>query len=146
MEMKIQEVMHYLPQRYPFLLVDRVTEIVPHEKVVGFKNLTMNESFFQGHFPNKPIMPGVLMIEAMAQIAGVLGFYSRGTSPQDGVLYVFAGADNVRFKRQVIPGDRLVLEAVAVASKRHIHKFTCRALVDGELAASADILIAEQNQ
>lgn len=142
--MTIQQVMTYLPQRYPFLLVDRVTEIESGQRIVGFKNVTMNESFFQGHFPGHPIMPGVLMIEAMAQIAGVLGFYTHEKSPESGHLYVFAGADNVRFKRQVVPGDRLTLEAVVTGSRRHIYKFSCRALVDGELAASADILIAEQ--
>ena len=142
--MDIQQVMQYLPQRYPFLLVDRVTEIESGKRIVGYKNLTANEEFFLGHFPGKPIMPGVLMIEAMAQIAGVLGFYTHGKSPESGHLYVFAGADNIRFKRQVIPGDRLVLEAVPTGSRRHIYKFSCRALVDGELAARADLLIAEQ--
>ena len=142
--MTIEQVMHYLPQRYPFLLVDRVTEVEAGKHIVGFKNITINEHFFQGHFPGKPIMPGVLMIEAMAQIAGVLGFYTYNKSPESGHLYVFAGADNVRFKRQVIPGDRLVLEATMMGSRRHIYKFSCRALVDGELAASADLLIAEQ--
>ncbi|MFD0949804.1 3-hydroxyacyl-ACP dehydratase FabZ [Paraperlucidibaca wandonensis] len=140
----IQQVMHYLPQRYPFLFVDRVTEIEKGKRIVGYKNVTINEQFFQGHFPAKPIMPGVLMIEAMAQIAGILGFYTYEKSPETGHLYVFAGADNVRFKRQVVPGDQLVLEAVATGSRRHIYKFSCRALVDGQLAASADIIIAEQ--
>lgn len=142
--LSIEQVMHYLPQRYPFLLVDRVTEIESGHRIVGFKNLTINEPFFQGHFPGKPIMPGVLMIEAMAQVAGVLGFYTYNKSPESGHLYVFAGADNVRFKRQVVPGDRLTLEATMTGNKRHIYKFSCRALVDGELAASADLLIAEQ--
>lgn len=142
--LSIEQVMHYLPQRYPFLLVDRVTEIEAGHRIVGFKNLTINEPFFQGHFPGKPIMPGVLMIEAMAQVAGVLGFYTYNKSPESGHLYVFAGADNVRFKRQVVPGDRLTLEATMTGNKRHIYKFSCRALVDGELAASADLLIAEQ--
>lgn len=142
--MTIQQVMHYLPQRYPFLMVDRVTEIVSGERIVGYKNVTVNEPFFTGHFPGRPIMPGVMMVEAMAQVAGVLGFVTHGKSPHTGHLYVFAGADNVRFKRQVIPGDRLTLEAVAMGSRRHIFKFSCRALVDGELAASADIIIAEQ--
>lgn len=142
--MTIQQVMHYLPQRYPFLLVDRVTDVEKGKSIRGYKNVTINEHFFQGHFPGKPIMPGVLMIEAMAQIAGVLGFYTHGKSPETGHLYVFAGADNVRFKRQVVPGDQLVLEAVPTGARRHIYKFSCRALVDGEVAASADILIAEQ--
>jgi len=142
--MDIQQVMKYLPQRYPFLMVDRVTEIEKGKRIVGYKNLTMNEEFFQGHFPGMPLMPGVLMVEAMAQIAGVLGFVSHDRSPQTGDHFVFAGADNVRFKRPVVPGDRLVLEAEMAGSRRHIHKFTCRALIDGKLAASADIMIAEQ--
>lgn len=142
--MDIQQVMQYLPQRYPFLMVDRVLEVEKGKRIVGYKNLTMNEEFFQGHFPGKPLMPGVMMVEAMAQIAGVLGFVTHDKRPADGHFYVFAGADNIRFKRMVIPGDRLTLEAVATGSRRHIHKFSCRALVDGELAASADILIAEQ--
>lgn len=143
--MDILQVMKYLPQRYPFLMVDRVIELEKGKKIVGYKNLTINEEFFQGHFPGKPIMPGVLMIEAMAQVAGVLGFVTHDKTPQDGSLYVFAGADNIRFKRQVVPGDRLTLEAVPTGSRRHIHRFACRALVDGELAASADIIIAEQS-
>lgn len=142
--MTIQRVMQYLPQRYPFLMVDRITEIVPGERITGYKNVTVNEPFFTGHFPGRPIMPGVMMVEAMAQVAGVLGFVTHDKSPETGHLYVFAGADNVRFKRQVTPGDRLTLEAVVTGSRRHIHKFSCRALVDGELAACADIMIAEQ--
>lgn len=142
--MTIQRVMQYLPQRYPFLMVDRVIDIVPGERITGYKNVTVNEPFFNGHFPGRPIMPGVMMVEAMAQIAGVLGFVTHGKNPETGHLYVFAGADNVRFKRQVVPGDRLTLEAVAVATRRNIFKFSCRALVDGELAASADITLAEQ--
>jgi len=142
--MTIQQVMQYLPQRYPFLMVDRVTEIERGKRIVGFKNLTMNEPFFQGHFPGAPIMPGVLMIEAMAQLAGVLGFYTHEKSPESGHLYVFAGADNIRFRRPVVPGDRLELEAVPTGNRRHIYKFSCLARVDGDLVASADILIAEQ--
>ena len=92
----IEQVMHYLPQRYPFLLVDRVTEIEPGKHIVGYKNITMNEQFFQGHFPGKPIMPGVLMIEALAQIAGVLGFYTYNKSPESGHLYVTMFALSVR--------------------------------------------------
>ena len=142
--MDIQQVMQYLPQRYPFLMVDRVLEVEKGKRIVGYKNLTMNEEFFQGHFPGKPLMPGVMMVEAMAQIAGVLGFVTHDKTPQDGSLYVFAGADNIRFKRQVVPGDRLELHAEFTGSRLNIYKFACRALVDGELAASANILIAEQ--
>ncbi len=142
--MDIQEIRQLLPHRYPFLLVDRVTEIEPGKLIVGYKNLSINEELFNGHFPEKPIMPGVLILEAMAQMAGILGFTTTGKRPADGYIYLFCGADNVRFKRQVVPGDRLVIEAEAGASKRNIYKFSCRASVDGELAASADILVAEQ--
>jgi len=142
--MDILEIRQLLPHRHPFLLVDRVTEIEPGKLIIGYKNVTTNEEFFNGHFPEKPIMPGVLILEAMAQMAGILGFYTTGKRPADGYIYLFCGADNVRFKRQVIPGDKLVIEAVAGVSKRNIYKFSCRASVDGELAASADILVAEQ--
>lgn len=134
----------YLPQRYPFLMVDRVTELEPGRYIRGYKNVTVNEEYFNGHFPGKQIMPGVLMVEAMAQVAGVLGFVTTGKRPADGYIYLFVGADNIRFKRQVIPGDQLVLEAELVTSKRHIYKFACRATVGDELAASAEILVAEQ--
>lgn len=133
-----------LPHRYPFLLVDRITEINPGKNIVGYKNVTVNEEFFNGHFPEKPIMPGMLILEAMAQVAGVLGFQSTGKRPSDGYIYLFVGADNIRFKRQVVPGDRLTLEAESLQTRRNIYKFSCRALVDGELAASAEILVAEQ--
>lgn len=142
--MDIQEIRQLLPHRYPFLLVDRVTQIEPGKLIVGYKNLSINEELFNGHFPEKPIMPGVLILEAMAQMAGILGFSTTGKRPADGYIYLFCGADNVRFKRQVVPGDRLVIEAEAGASKRNIYKFSCCASVDGELAASADILVAEQ--
>lgn len=142
--MDIQEIREFLPQRYPFLMVDRVTEVEPGKRIVGYKNITINEEMFNGHFPGNPIMPGVMILEAMAQIAGILGFKTTGKRPADGYLYLFAGADSIRFKRQVLPGDRLVLEAEIGPSKRHIYKFACRATVDGELAASADILVYEQ--
>lgn len=142
--MDILAIREFLPHRYPFLLVDRVTGIDAGQKIVAYKNVTANEEFFLGHFPAKPIMPGMLILEAMAQVAGILGFYTTGKRPADGYIYLFVGADNVRFKRQVVPGDKLVLEAEVVTQKRNIYKFTCRASVDGELAASADILVAEQ--
>lgn len=142
--MDILEIRQFLPHRYPFLLIDRVTEVEAGKRITGFKNVSVNEEFFNGHFPEKPIMPGMLILEAMAQISGILGFHTTGKRPADGYIYLFVGADNVRFKRQVVPGDRLTLEAEIVTSKRNIYKFTCRASVDGELASSADILVAEQ--
>jgi 3-hydroxyacyl-[acyl-carrier-protein] dehydratase len=142
--MDIQEIRHFLPHRYPFLLVDRVTEIEAGKRIAGFKNLTANEELFNGHFPEKPIMPGVLILESMAQIAGILGFYTTGKRPADGYIYLFCGADNVRFRKPAVPGDRMVIEAEAGVSKRNIYKFSCKASVDGELIASADILVAEQ--
>lgn len=142
--MDIQEIRQFLPHRYPMLLVDRVNDVEPGKIITGFKNVSVNEDFFNGHFPEKPIMPGMLILEAMAQIAGILGFHTTGKRPADGYIYLFVGADNVRFKRQVVPGDRLDLEAVAGQSRRNIYKFSCRASVNGELAASADILVAEQ--
>ncbi|WP_020406481.1 3-hydroxyacyl-ACP dehydratase FabZ [Hahella ganghwensis] len=140
----INEIKDYLPHRYPFLLVDRVVDIKPGESIVGYKNISINEPFFNGHFPDHPIFPGVLIVEAMAQVAGVLGFVTTGKKPADGYTYYLAGSDNVRFKRPVVPGDRLMLEANFVADKRGIWKFSCRALVDDKLACSADILTAER--
>lgn len=142
--MDILEIRQFLPQRYPFLLVDRVTDLQAGKIINGYKNVSVNEEFFNGHFPEKPVMPGILILEAMAQLSGILGFYTTGKRPADGFIYLFAGADNVRFKRQVVPGDRLDLQAEVTGSKLNIYKFTCRAMVDGELAASADILVAEQ--
>lgn len=144
--MLIEDVKEYLPQRYPFLLVDRVIELEPNKYIKAYKNVTTNEEFFQGHFPHKPIMPGVLIIEAMAQASGVLGFKSQEKKPRDGYLYYFVGADGVRFKRPVVPGDQLILEAEILTVKRGIYKFDCKATVDGELASSATILCAERQE
>ena len=143
--MHIEQIKAYLPQRYPFLLVDRVVEIEMGKRIKAYKNVTTNEEFFQGHFPHKPIMPGVL-IEALAQAAGVLGFKSQEKLPRDGYLYYFVGADGVRLKRPVVPGDQLVLEAELMLVKRGIYKFACRASVDGELACEATILCAERKE
>lgn len=134
----------YLPQRYPMLMVDRVTAVVPGHSITGFKNVSINEEYFQGHFPSDPIMPGVLILEAMAQIAGVLGFISAGKRPSDGYMYLFAGADKLRFKRRVLPGDTLTLYAELLTSRQGIYKFACRAHVGDVLAASVEILVAEQ--
>lgn len=140
--MDIHEVMKYLPHRPPFLLVDGVLEIKEGESLVAIKNVTMNEPFFVGHFPNHPVMPGVLIVEALAQAAGILAYKSTHTLPSDGVLYLFAGIDNVRFRRIVLPGDQLRLEVKFLWQKREIWKLEAKAYVDGELACSADLLSA----
>ncbi len=144
--MYIGDIKRYLPQRYPFLMVDRVVEIELGKRIKAFKNVTSTEPYFNGHFPGKPIMPGVLIIEAMAQAAGVLGFKTEEKKPEDGYLYYFVGADEVRLKRPVVPGDRLMLEAEVVAARRGIYKFACKASVDGELACSALIMCAERKE
>ncbi len=144
--MYIDQIKAYLPQRYPFLMVDRVLEIDMGKRIKAYKNVTVNEEFFQGHFPQKPIMPGVMIIEALAQAAGVLGFKSQEKLPRDGYLYYFVGADNVWLKRPVVPGDQLMLEAELVLVKRGIYKFQCKASVGGELACEATILCAERKE
>ncbi len=142
--MDVNEIREYLPHRYPFLLVDRVVELHEGESIVAYKNISINEQVFEGHFPDFPIFPGVLIIEAMAQAAGILGFKTMNKKPEDGSIYMFVGADNVRFKRQVVPGDQLQLEAKIAAEKRGIWKFECKSSVNGELAASATILCADR--
>ena len=144
MIMDVKEIREYLPHRYPFLLVDRVTQLNLGESIVAYKNVTVNEPFFNGHFPDHPVMPGVLVIEAMAQAAGIWGFKTMDKTPQDGSIYYFVGSDKLRFKRPVVPGDQLVLEAAIVSEKRGIWKFECRATVEGELVASATILCADR--
>lgn len=142
--MTIAEIKKYLPHRHPFLLVDRVTELVENENIKAYKNVSVNEDVFNGHFPQAPIFPGVMIVEAMAQASGILGFKSLGKTPEDGSVYLFAGAEKVRFRRQVVPGDRLDLESTVVSVKRGIWKFECKASVDGELAASATIMCADR--
>jgi 3-hydroxyacyl-[acyl-carrier-protein] dehydratase len=142
--MEITDIRKYLPHRYPFLLVDRVVEVNVGQSIVAYKNLSVNEPFFSGHFPEDPIFPGVLLLEAMAQAAGILGFCSQGKTNEDGSMYYFAGADNVRFKRPCVPGDRVMLRACVVSQRRGIWKFDVSADVDGELAASATILCADR--
>lgn len=140
----ISEIRNYLPHRYPFLLVDRVVEIHAGESILAYKNLSVNEQFFDGHFPDKPIFPGVLLLEAMAQAAGILGFYSQGKTSEHGSTYYFAGADNLRFKRACVPGDRVMLHARVVTQRRGIWKFDVSSDVDGEMAAAATILCADR--
>ncbi|MBL4820417.1 MAG: 3-hydroxyacyl-ACP dehydratase FabZ [Gammaproteobacteria bacterium] len=144
MMMSIEEIKEYLPQRYPFLLVDRVVEMELGKSIVAYKNVSINEPFFEGHFPHKPIMPGVLIIEALAQAAGVLGFKSQEKKPKDGYLYYFVGADGVRLRRPVVPGDQLKLEVEIVAARKGIYKFDCTASVDGELVSTMIIMCAER--
>lgn len=142
--MDIDEIREYLPHRYPFLLVDRVVELKLGESIVAYKNITYNEELFQGHFPDKPLFPGMLSLEAMAQAAGILGFKTADKKPADGSMYMFVGADRVRFKRQVVPGDRLMLRASVVSVRRGIWKFDVSSDVNGELCAEASILCADR--
>jgi len=142
--MDILAILERLPHRYPFLLIDRVTELEAGKRIVGYKNVTMNEPFFQGHFPKYPVMPGVLILEAMAQAAGILTFKSVAEEPSDNTILFYAGIDNARFKRQVVPGDKLTLIAEITASKRGIWKYKAQALVDGEVACEADLMCAQR--
>ena len=132
-----------LPHRYPFLLLDRVTAFEANQTLTAIKNVTMNEPFFQGHFPGFPVMPGVLITEALAQACGTLAILSEG-GRNDKEIYFFAGIDNARFKRQVIPGDQLVFEVELFLSKRGIGKFKAVAKVDGQVAAEAEIMCAKK--
>lgn len=138
----LQTIKEYLPHRYPFLMVDRVVECEPGKRLLAIKNVTCNEPYFQGHFPNQPIMPGVLIMEALAQTTGILASESAPEVLGKGMTYYLVGLDKVRFKRPVIPGDQLMLEANYVRHKRNIWAFECRAEVDGEYVASAEIMCA----
>ncbi|KUJ84327.1 3-hydroxyacyl-[acyl-carrier-protein] dehydratase FabZ [Microbulbifer flavimaris] len=140
--MDVREIRQYLPHRYPFLLVDRVVELEEGKYIKGYKNISVNEEVFNGHFPEVPIFPGVMIVEALAQVSGILGFKTLGRKPEDGYLYLFGGIDDVRFKRQVVPGDQLTLESEVVSERRGIWKFACKATVDGELATTANVLCA----
>jgi len=142
--MDITDIRRHLPHRSPFLLVDRVVELKAGEFIVAYKNLSINEPYFDGHFPDNPIFPGVLLLEAMAQSAGILGFYSQGKTNDDGSVYYFAGADKLRFKRPCVPGDRVMLRATVVSQRRGVWKFDVSSDVEGELAASATILCADR--
>ena len=136
---EINEIMKILPHAYPFLLVDRIVEIEPEKRIVGIKNVTYNEPFFPGHFPGRPIMPGVLIVEAMAQAAGVLVFKSLPQEKYGHPVY-FLGIDNVRFRKPVIPGDQLRLELEIAKHRQAIWGFKGKALVDGKLVAEAELL------
>ena len=137
--MDVTEIRRFLAHRYPFLLVDRVTQLTPGESITAIKNVTINEPFFNGHFPAKPIMPGVLIIEAMAQATGLLGFRTISEEPSSDLLYVLAGVDKAKFKKQVVPGDQLVLSAEILRHKGSVWIYQTEARVDGKLVASAEI-------
>lgn len=140
---KIHDIMKCLPHRYPFLLVDRVLEVVDNTSLVAIKNVTINEPFFTGHFPQAPVMPGVLIIEAMAQASGVLIYAITQQLPSLENMFFLAGIDDARFKRVVEPGDQLRMEIELLKVRRDIYKFKCVATVDGELACSAEIMTAK---
>ncbi len=142
--MDIHQILQHLPHRYPFLLVDRVLEIVKGEHITALKNVTINEPFFPGHYPHHPVMPGVLVIEALAQSAAILSFQSLGDKPDSKSVYYFLGIDNARFKRPVVPGDQLILEVAIIANRRGIWKFSGTAKVDGKIAAEAQLMCAER--
>lgn len=139
---ELKDILRILPHRYPFLLIDRVIEHVPGESVVALKNVTFNEPFFIGHFPDMPTMPGVLMLEALAQTSGVLVAFKSGLRPDTGMMMYFAGIDGARFKRPVVPGDQLMLHSQLMKQKRDLWKFSTRAMVGGELACEAEMMCA----
>jgi 3-hydroxyacyl-[acyl-carrier-protein] dehydratase len=143
--MDIHRILKQLPHRYPFLLVDRVLALDKGKSIKALKNVTINEPFFEGHFPNRPVMPGVLMLEALAQAAALLAFDALDATPNDQMIYYFAGIDAARFKRPVEPGDQLILEAELLRMKAGIFKFKTRALVGGELAVEAELTCAMRN-
>jgi len=140
MSMDIHQILRQLPHRYPILLVDRVLDIEKGKKIRALKNISINEPFFTGHFPHRPVMPGVLMLEALAQAAALLAFDTLGVTPDDKTVYYFAGIDGASFKRPVEPGDQLILEVELLRMKAGIFKFGARALVEGEVATEADLM------
>ena len=142
-EIAIRQIFEILPHRYPFLLVDRVLECKPFESIKAIKNVTVTEPFFQGHFPGKPIMPGVLILEAMAQATGLLAFHSHQARSQSQNVYYLVGVDKARFKRPVEPGDQLILTAQLQRRIRGIYRFTAEAHVEGALVSSAEFMTTE---
>lgn len=140
--MDINEILQYLPHRYPFLLVDRVLELEEGKRILALKNVTMNEPFFPGHFPHHPVMPGVLIVEAMAQAAALLSFKTLGIKPDENSVVYFAGIDNARFKRPVVPGDQLRFDVSITQGKRNIYKYKGIARVGEEMAAEAELMCA----
>jgi len=140
--MDIGQIMQYLPHRYPFLLVDRVVTCTPGESLQALKNVTINEPFFQGHFPGRPVMPGVMIIEALAQAAGLLAFATQGGPPDPDQTFYFVSIDKARFRRPVLPGDQLTLSVTFDRILRGIWRFSAKATVDGETAASCEMMVA----
>lgn len=145
MELDISKVMELLPHRYPFLLIDRVVEIEPGQSLSAIKNVTINEPFFQGHFPNQPVMPGVLILEAMAQATGLLAFTEMGDAHKS-KLYMLVGIDKSRFRGQVVPGDQLILNISLKRNMRGIGMYKCQALVEGEVVAEAEMMCSAQDR
>lgn len=141
----IHEILKFLPHRYPFLLIDKIIELEEGKSIVALKNITINEAFFTGHFPNRPVMPGVLILEAMAQAGGVLAYKTYKETAEDGTLYYFAGIDNARFRRVVEPGDQLCLKVNVLRAKRDVLKFEGFAYVGDELACSGEFLSARKS-
>ncbi|MGA0984471.1 MAG: 3-hydroxyacyl-ACP dehydratase FabZ [Burkholderiaceae bacterium] len=142
MTLSVQDIIKTLPHRYPFLLVDRVEELVPGERIHAYKNVTINEEFFTGHFPHYPVMPGVLIIEALAQAAGVLSFKTMEQAPSEDTVIFFVGIDDARFKRPVVPGDRLDLHVTIERCVRGVWKYKAKALVGEQVAAEANLMCA----
>lgn len=139
-QMDIHEILEYLPHRYPFLLIDRVLSVEAGGEIVALKNVSMNEPFFPGHYPHHPVMPGVLVIEAMAQAAAILTFKTLGSKPDSDTVYYFVGIDGARFKRPVSPGDQLILKVRATRTLRSLQKFSAVAEVDGQVVAEAELM------
>ena len=140
--MDIHYILKQLPHRYPFLLVDRVLECKKGESLVAIKNVTINEPFFPGHFPHRPVMPGVMILEALAQATGLLAFETAGAAPESGMLYYFVGIDSARFRKPVEPGDQLRMEVKLLKQSRGIWKFEACAYVDGEVVCDATLMCA----
>jgi 3-hydroxyacyl-[acyl-carrier-protein] dehydratase len=143
--MDIHQIFQHLPHRYPFLLIDRVLDCVEGESLVAIKNVTINEPFFQGHFPHRPVMPGVLILEAMAQATGVLAFKSSQAKPESGSLYYLVGVDKARFKQPVEPGDQLLIEVKLTRILRGVWMYEATSKVDGQLVASAELMCMKRD-
>jgi 3-hydroxyacyl-[acyl-carrier-protein] dehydratase len=143
-DMEAQQILEYLPHRFPLLMIDRVLLCEPGKRIVALKNISHNEPQFTGHFPGRPIMPGVLILEAMAQASGILVFRTRNAKPDANTVYYYAGIDKARFKRPIVPGDQLEIEATILAHKRGIWKFACVSRVAGVVNAEAEILCTER--